>query len=290
MPLVSLVRRLATFLVILMALGVTAAAITALLGRSPEFGVAVFTAAAFGAAASWYLSADIATWSVNAKPIDRVPEWSARIDVGGLVERLSARFGLPAAPALFVFDNAAVNAVAIGPTARRTRLLIATGLLATATTEDAELILAQQLARVAGGDQPLVLFAQGVIDVFTMFPTRMLSLLLGVSMRTAEEETPSEGVERLVKASLEILLVPVPSLVARHLGRGVEQRADALAARVLGRERFADLLRRVAPPARIPELRETFTAPHAFNSKVWRRLRLLSHHNPLDRRAERLPA
>lgn len=286
----QLVRRFVLLLLVLAALAVTTAVITMLLGRSNGFGVAVFVASACGAIASCYLSGDIATWSVNAAPIDRKAEWSVRFDAKALVARLAGRFGLEKAPDVFVFDAKDVNAVAIGATKRRARLLVSTGLLQTLSEADAEVVLAQQLARVAGGEMPLVLLAQGIIEVFTMFPTRMLSLLLGVSMRTAEEETPSEGVERLLKISLEIALVPLPSLLARHLARSSEEQADRLAAEVVGHERLADLLRRVAPPLRIPELRETFTALYAFNTKVWRPLRLLSHHNPLDLRVEHVLA
>jgi heat shock protein HtpX len=260
-------------------LAVTAAVLGELVGRGQGFTIGIFVAGLLGGLASWFMSADIGTWSVNGGSYEG--------ELIGVAARLAPRFGLKTPPVIGSYESDDVNAFAIGRSRGRAKIFISTGLEKQLTPEQAEAVIAHELAKIASGDMATLMLIEGIINFFAIYPTRFLSLLLGTALRTAEEETPSDAVERIMKLVLEIALVPLTSLVARQFARSAEAHADRLAAQVIGRDRMVALLRDFKQPKGFAN-REMFTAPHAFSGKTLPFLRFLSHQNPMAHRASAL--
>jgi Zn-dependent protease with chaperone function len=198
------------------------------------------------------------------------------------VAELSQRVGLKQAPEVFLYDGAVMDAVGGGPWPSRSTLAVSSAIANDLDSPAATAILAHALARIKTGDAALLPFLQGTAHVFTLFPARMMALLLGTSLRTAEEDTPSDAVEMLMIATLDVCLTLGGSLVVRHFARGAERRADAVAKSVVGASALSDAL--VAYESGKEPYRDAFTAAMNFGAKVKPAFAFVSYHVPLSGR------
>jgi hypothetical protein len=110
----------------------------------------------------------------------------------------------------------------------------------------------------------------------TLFPARMMALILGTSLRSAEEETPSDEVETLMLILHEVCLVALGSLSMRYFARSALVRADKQMAATSFRAPWTQLLE-LDEATRKEGHRERFTAPFCAFDKVSRALSLTSY-------------
>ena len=89
-------------------------------------------------------------------PTDKNDFVVRRIDVYGIVERASAKFGL-AVPTIMISQNPTPNAAATGFTRRLATMLITIGLLVQLDEEEIELVVGHELSHLRSGD-PIALF------------------------------------------------------------------------------------------------------------------------------------
>ncbi|HYI60870.1 MAG TPA: M48 family metalloprotease [Acidimicrobiales bacterium] len=106
--------------------------------------VAVVGAAAF---ALWWTAERVALSASRARPAD--PGEHARLH--NLVEGLCVASGLPK-PDLYVVDDEAPNALALGRSPQRAAIVVTTGLLATMTRVELEAVLAHELSHIKHDD------------------------------------------------------------------------------------------------------------------------------------------
>jgi heat shock protein HtpX len=204
-----------------------------------------------GAAVSWFMAKSVSDWSLGAKPYADEHVRATTGDLRWAVRRLTQTLNLGETPSLAVYASPHVNAFAIDRGMGAAEINVSTGLLAELSGEEAEAVLAQAAAKLASRDGLTLQLLRGMINPFTILPTRMFSLLMGTSPRTADEETPVDAIENAMRAVLELALAPVSGLLARAFARGAERRADARVATVLGRERMLGVLARLreeSPP------------------------------------------
>ena len=239
-----------------------------------------------GAASTWYLGKDIAGWYVNVQPLPPVAQ--TRIDVAAMVAKLGPRFGLLTQPELGVFPGTDINAFIVGRNQNVVTLAVTEGLLDHATPEQAEVVLAYCLAKLTAGYTLSQLLMQGMVAAFTLFPARMFALILGTSLRTADDDTPTDGVEHLVIAGFELVLIPLTALLNRWLSRSAQAQTDQYVASILGRECTELTLNCCAKEHGRPTNREAFTMPHKFGLAKKPRLSWLSYHSSYSVRSKRL--
>jgi len=89
-------------------------------------------------------------------PTDKNDFMVKKIDVYGIVERASAKFGL-SVPTITITQNPAPNAAATGFTRRLATMLVTIGLLVQLDEEEIELVVGHELSHLRSGD-PVVLF------------------------------------------------------------------------------------------------------------------------------------
>jgi heat shock protein HtpX len=90
-------------------------------------------------------------------PTDKNDFLVRRIDVYGIVERASAKFGM-SVPTITITQNPAPNAAATGFTKSLATMLITVGLLVQLEEEEIELVVGHELSHLRSGD-PIVLFS-----------------------------------------------------------------------------------------------------------------------------------
>ncbi|MBM4250577.1 MAG: hypothetical protein FJ146_01230 [Deltaproteobacteria bacterium] len=239
-----------------------------------------------GALSTWYLANDMAVWSVGAEYVKSDEPSLANIQA--LVAALSLAAGLKHQPKLAVYPVQDINAIVVARSRRSSTIAISKGALDRADDSQMRAIIGYCVTKIASGEIIPLLLLQGVVMAFTLFPTRMFALLLGTSLRTAEEDTPSDTIERVLTAILEVLFLPFTALLIRYYSREIENRADRRAAAILGADRFKTALKTLESESAPRVFRESYALPHKFGMTKLPRLWLLGFHASYGLRAQRL--
>jgi hypothetical protein len=115
----------------------------------------------------------------------------------------------------------------------------------------------------------------------------MIALILGTSLRSAEEETPSDEVETLILFLHEICLVVLGSLFMRYFVRDTLASIDRQVVRTGVSHPWIQLLDKDAQ-RRMVTLRERFTAPFCLFDKTGRVFAFWSYVSASGTRSESL--
>jgi hypothetical protein len=127
----------------------------------------------------------------------------------------------------------------------------------------------------------------GLMIAMTLFPARMMALILGTSLRSAEEETPSDEVETLILFLHEVCLVALGSLCMRYFVRDTLASIDMQMVRPSDIQPWIQLLDKDAQ-RRMVTHRERFTAPFCMFDKTGRVFAFWSYVSASGTRSERL--
>jgi len=202
------------------------------------------------------------------------------------VTRLASRAHLPQ-PRVGVYDSTEVNALATGPSRKRSLVAVSSGLLHNMSREEVEGVLGHELAHVANGDMVTMALLQGVMNVFVLScpwcVTRALRGRLGARA--------ARVLGRAAQMVLLLLLGLLGALTVAWYSRRREFRADAAGARLVGRSKVQAALRQLTRTrGRVEASPDTLAALKISGRDAW--LEAFSTHPPLEARLaalERLP-
>ena len=205
----------------------------------------------------------------------------------GTVQRLAREAGI-GAPDVAVYPSADVNAFATG--ARRNRALVAVsaGLLQTMRRDEAEAVLAHEVAHVANGDMITMMLLQGVVNTFVIFLSRVVGHIVDRTVfRTERGHGPGFFITAIVA---QIVLGILASVIVMWFSRRREFRADAGAARWRGAPGMIAALRRlkaIHEPAALPDSLRAFGIRGGTRRGL---MRLFMSHPPIEERIAALEA
>lgn len=148
--------------------------------------------------------------------------------------------GLPM-PEVGVYDSPEVNAFATGPSRKRSLVAVSTGLLGGMERNEAEAVLAHEIAHIKNGDMVTMTLIQGVINAFVIFVARLAAF----AVRQVVDSRIAFLASFAVMIVLHIVLGFLGSLITAWFSRQREFRADAGGADLAGRENMAAALRRL---------------------------------------------
>ncbi len=185
-----------------------------------------------GAFISLLMSKSMAKWSTGAQVIES-PASSTEVWLVDTVARLSQRAGLPM-PEVAIYDGEP-NAFATGATRNSSLVAVSTGLLQNMTREEAEAVLAHEVAHIANGDMVTLTLIQGVVNTFVIFLSRVVGYLVDSLLRRSDEESSGPGIGYMVTSLIcEVVFGVLASIIVAWFSRQREFRADAGAARLMG--------------------------------------------------------
>ena len=287
-------RHLAAILAVLIALGLSlallvrgldATGVLSVLGVAPQRTlIGLFVTGLIAGLVALPLGPTVALWSVKARDYGPDDVQPSAGDLRPVLARLAAAKGLKA-PTLAIYPEPEPTAFAVAYRRQKALLLVSSGLATTSTAAEAEAILAQAVAKIASGDTAILLLLHSMVSAFTIYPARLTAFILGTSLRTFEEDTSSDTVERGVVLLLEVVAVPLATLMVRLLFRQAESRADRSALAMVGGTGLAAALRRL-DQVHGQAHREIFIGPYKFGANPAAALRHLSYHrSPTARRA-----
>ncbi|HNG38827.1 MAG TPA: protease HtpX, partial [Accumulibacter sp.] len=114
-----------------------------------------------GAFISLWMSKAIAKWTTGAQVIE-TPANSTEFWLLETVRRFADKSGL-SMPEVAIYEGEP-NAFATGPTRNNSLVAVSTGLLQNMTREEAEAVLAHEVAHIANGDMVTLTLIQGVVN------------------------------------------------------------------------------------------------------------------------------
>ena len=202
------------------------------------------------------------------------------------VEHLTRKAGLPM-PEVGVYESPEVNAFATGPSKSRSLVAVSSGLLRSMRREEVEGVLAHEISHIQNGDMVTMTLLQGTLNTFVIFLSRALGFAIDQLMRRGDDDRRGVGIGYYLGYIVcEIVLGILASLIVMAYSRHREFRADAMGARLEGKDAMIGALRRlkqITDGGGIIDVRSP--APSAFKSKSRAGLmRLFATHPPLEER------
>ena len=187
-----------------------------------------------GAFISLLISKPVAKWSsgvqVIAQPSNADEKWL--VDT---VKKLADKSGI-GMPEVGIFQGDP-NAFATGAFKNSALVAVSTGLLQNMTHEEIEAVLAHEVAHIANGDMVTMALIQGVMNTFVVFLSRVVGYAVDSFLRKNDEENTGPGMGYWITTIvLDIVLGFLAAIVVAWFSRQREFRADAGAAKLMGRK------------------------------------------------------
>lgn len=234
-----------------------------------------------GAFISLLMSKFMAKWSTGARVIES-PSSSTEFWLIETVGRLAQRANLPM-PEVAIYDGEP-NAFATGATKNSSLVAVSTGLLQSMTKEEAEAVLAHEIAHIANGDMVTLTLIQGVVNTFVVFLARVVGYVVDGFLRKGDQESSGPGIGYMVTSMVcEVIFGILASTVVAWFSRQREFRADAGAAQLLRSPvPMQNALRRLGSLHTEALPQNMAASGIAGGSKGW--MALFSTHPPLEER------
>ncbi len=233
-----------------------------------------------GSFLSLWMSKTIAKWSTGARVID-APNDATELWLFETVRRFSEKAGLPM-PEIAIYEGEP-NAFATGASRNNSLVAVSTGLLQTMTRQEAEAVIAHEVAHVANGDMVTLTLIQGVVNTFVFFLARVAGFLVDSFLRRGDRESSGPGIGYTITVIVcDIVFGILASVVVMYFSRQREFRADAGAAQLMGSpEPMMAALRRLGGMA-AGELPQNIATAGINGRPGW--MELFSSHPPLEER------
>jgi heat shock protein HtpX len=184
-------------------------------------------------------------------------------------------------PEVAIYDGEP-NAFATGATKNSSLVAVSTGLLQNMTKEEAEAVLAHEVAHVANGDMVTLTLIQGVVNTFVVFVSRIIGYLVDSFLRR-DEESSGPGIGYLVTSMVcELVFGVLASMIVAYFSRQREFRADRGAAQLIGTPQpMVDALRRLGGLHTEP-LPQNLASSGIAGGQGW--MSLFASHPPIEAR------
>lgn len=205
------------------------------------------------------------------------------------VNHFAQSSGIEKMPEVYIYDSPEVNAFATGPSKNNSLVAISAGLLNTMTRDEVEGVLAHEVSHIANGDMVTMTLAQGVVNAFVMFFSRVATFAISQALRKDDEEGPGIGpfAHMMLTWLFDILfgLLALPLLM--WFSRYREFRADYGGAKLAGNGKMIAALERLKNIHAPVDNRGAELAAFKINGKSkWSEL--ISSHPSLDKRISAL--
>ncbi len=201
------------------------------------------------------------------------------------VTRLCQENKLPM-PEVGIFPSPEINAFATGYSQKASLVAVSSGLLQNMTADEAEAVVAHEVAHIANGDMITMTLIQGVVNTFVIFLSRIVGHFVDRVIFKNEE---GHGVGFFITSIVaQIVLGILASTITMWFSRHREFHADADSARMVGKEKMIAALKRLQQmhPQPLPDEMMAFGVSGGGS----RFGRLFMSHPPLEERIDSLKA
>ena len=185
-----------------------------------------------GAIISLLISKPVAKWSSGVRVINN-PQNADEAWIVDTVKKFAdkAQIGMPE---VGIFEGEP-NAFATGAFKNSALVAVSTGLLQGMTREEIEAVIGHEIAHIANGDMVTMTLIQGVMNTFVVFLSRVIGYAVDSFLRKGSDSTGPGIGYMITTIVLDIVLGFAAAIVVAWFSRHREFRADAGAARLMGR-------------------------------------------------------
>ena len=279
-------KRITLFLLTNLAVLALVSIVMSILGVNPStFGGLLIMAALFGFGGS-LISLFMSKWTakrfsgaqVIQQPRNEVERWL--VDT---VARQAQAAGI-GMPEVAIYDAPEINAFATGANRNNALVAVSTGLLRSMDKDEAEAVLAHEVAHVANGDMVTMALLQGVLNTFVIVLSRVVGRVIDGYLNGGRENSGG-GIGYFVTVFvLDMIFGLFASMIAMWFSRHREFRADAGGAALAGRHKMIAALERLAQnhgENTLPKQIAAFGISGAISHGLGR---LMMSHPPLEER------
>ncbi len=236
-----------------------------------------------GSLISLLMSKPMAKWSTGAVVINQ-PSNADEAWLVNTVQKFAGQAGI-AMPEVAIYDGEP-NAFATGASKNASLVAVSTGLLHGMTHEEVEAVIGHEVAHIANGDMVTMTLIQGVMNTFVVFLSRVVGYAVDSFLRKGDErESSGPGIGYMITSFvMEIVLGFLAGIIVAWFSRQREFRADAGAARMMGRKQpMINALARLGglQPGELPQSMAAMGIAGGLG-------KLFSTHPPLEERIARL--
>ena len=279
-------KRITLFLLTNLAVLALVSIVMSILGVNPStFGGLLVMAALFGFGGS-LISLLMSKWTakrfsgahVIEQPRNEVERWL--VDT---VARQAQAAGI-GMPEVAIYDAPEINAFATGANRNNALVAVSTGLLRSMDKDEAEAVLAHEVAHVANGDMVTMALLQGVLNTFVIVLARVVGRVVDGYLSGGRDNGGGGLGYFAVVFVLDMVFGLFASMIAMWFSRHREFRADAGGAALAGREKMIAALQRLAQNQGANTLPKQIAAFGISGAMGFGLRRLLLSHPPLEER------
>ena len=187
-----------------------------------------------GAIISLLISKPMAKWSSGVQVIEQ-PRNQDEAWIVETVRKFADKAGI-GMPEVGIFEGDP-NAFATGAFKNSALVAVSTGLLQSMTHDEIEAVIGHEVAHIANGDMVTMTLIQGVMNTFVVFLSRVIGYAIDSFLRKGDSENSGPGIGYTITTLvLDIVLGFAGAIVVAWFSRQREFRADAGAAKLMGRK------------------------------------------------------
>ncbi|MCH8531958.1 MAG: protease HtpX [Saccharospirillum sp.] len=253
------------------------------LGNTAGYLVIAFVFGMGGSFISLWMSKGMAKRATGAQVIEQ-PRTQEERWLVETVARLAKGANIPM-PEVAIYPAPDINAFATGANKSNSLVAVSQGLLRNMTADEAEAVLAHEVAHIANGDMVTMALVQGVLNTFVIFLARVVAQIVNSAVSRGSSSGQGLGFIGYFATVLvmEMVFGIIANIIAMWFSRKREFRADAGSASLVGAPKMIAALQRLKGSAE-PELDGQLVA-FGINGK---RKELFASHPSLDDRIDAL--
>lgn len=253
------------------------------LGNTAGYLVIAFVFGMGGSFISLWMSKGMAKRATGAQVIEQ-PRTKEERWLVETVARLAKGANIPM-PEVAIYPAPDINAFATGANKSNSLVAVSQGLLRNMTADEAEAVLAHEVAHIANGDMVTMALVQGVLNTFVIFLARVVAQIVNSAVSRGSSSGQGLGFIGYFATVLvmEMVFGIIANIIAMWFSRKREFRADAGSASLVGAPKMIAALQRLKGSAE-PELDGQLVA-FGINGK---RKELFASHPSLDDRIDAL--
>jgi heat shock protein HtpX len=149
-------------------------------------------------------------------------------------------------PEVGIYESPEVNAFATGPSRNNALVAVSSGMIRGMSLRQIEGVLAHEVSHVANGDMVTMALLQGVLNTFVVFLSRILGLIIDNFLRRGDDNRGGVGIGYWIASMVcQVFLSILASLIVFAYSRRREFAADAMAAKLAGKDAMIGALQRL---------------------------------------------
>lgn len=203
-----------------------------------------FTGSVFSLLISKWMAIHAYSIELIGQPRNATEQWLLET-----VRSQSARAGIPM-PDVGIYESPEANAFATGRSRSSALVAVSSGLVQGMRQREVEGVLAHEVSHIANGDMVTMTLLQGVLNTFVIFFSKIIGMLVDSALRGQRRDGEGSGLGGGIGFFIgslvaQIFLGLLASLVVMAYSRRREFAADAMAAKIEGRDAMVGALQRL---------------------------------------------